>query len=109
MATQKQNLTAIIYDKRGRVLSVGKNDYLRTHTLQARHANKVGLPEKIYIHAETDAITKCKDLSKAHTIKVFRTNKKGHYMMAKPCKVCMSVIEEAGIPNIQWTTGGLVE
>ena len=40
----KQDMTAIIYDRRGRVLSVGKNSYFKTHTLQAKHAAKVGTP-----------------------------------------------------------------
>lgn len=105
MANLKQSLTSIIYDKRGRILSIGKNSYTKSHTLQAYHANKVGLPLKIFIHSEIDAIVKCKDLTKANSIKVFRTNSVGEYMLAKPCKICMSALACAGIKNITWTTG----
>lgn len=76
-ARAKQNLTAVIYDRKGRVLSIGQNSYIKTHPLQAKHANKVGLPDKHYLHAEVHAIVKCKDLSKAHKIFISRFGKEG--------------------------------
>lgn len=48
----RQQVTAFIYDKRGRVLSIGKNSYVKTHPLQAHHANKVGLGDKLYLHMQ---------------------------------------------------------
>lgn len=101
--TKKHDLTAIIYDKRGRVLSIGKNNYVKTHPIQAKHANKVGLPEKTFLHAEVSAIIKCKDLSKAHKISIFRFNLDGTPALAKPCPVCMSAIQAAGIKTIVHT------
>ena len=101
--TQRQEITAILYDRKGRVLSVAKNSYTKTHTLQAKHASKVGLPDKIYVHAEIGCIIKCKDLSKAHKISVFRYTKDGKPANAKPCKVCMSALDEAGIEIIEHT------
>lgn len=99
----KQTLTAVIYDKRGKVISVGQNSYLKTHPLQALHAKKTGHPEKKYLHAEIHAIVKCKNLSKAHKIFVSRWNKKGKPVMAKPCSVCMSAIQASGIKIIEHT------
>lgn len=99
----KQEITAVIYDRKGRVLSIGKNSYVKTHTLQAFHAEKVGLPDKQYLHAEIHAITKCKDLSKAHRILVTRYGKKGQPLIAKPCPVCQSALEAAGIKLVEYT------
>lgn len=99
----RQNLTAIIYDKRGRVISVGQNSYYKTHPLQAKHAASVGLPDKQFLHAEIHAIVRCKDLSKAHKIFVSRWDKKGNPMLAKPCPVCVSALEAAGIEIIEHT------
>lgn len=99
----KQDITAVIYDRKGRVLSLGKNSYVKTHTLQAKHAEKVGLPDKQFLHAEIHAITKCKDLSKAHRILVTRYGKTGKPLLAKPCPVCQSAIEAAGIKVVEWT------
>lgn len=99
----RQEVTAIIYDKRGKVLSIGKNSYIKTHPLMVLHANKVGRPEKIYLHAEVHAIIKCKDLTKAYKMVVIRLDKKGNPMNAKPCPVCQSAIEAAGIKRIEHT------
>ena len=98
-----QDMTAIIYDRKGRVLSVGKNSYVKTHTLQAKHAKKVGLPDKQFMHAEIHAISKCKDLSKAHRIVVTRYGKKGQPLLAKPCLICQSAIESVGIDVVEWS------
>lgn len=101
--SKKHDLTAIIYDKRGRVLSIGKNNYVKTHPVQKKYATKVGTPYKEFLHAEISAIIKCKDLSKAHKISIFRFNADGTPALARPCHVCMSAIEAAGITNVTHT------
>ena len=101
--TTKHALTAVIYDKRGRVISIGQNSYVKTHPLQAKHAAEVGMPDKQYLHAEIHAIVRCKDLTKAHKIFVSRWDKKGKPALAKPCPVCMSAIEAAGIEIVEHT------
>lgn len=101
--TARQNITAVIYDKRGRVLSVGQNSYTKTHPRQARLAARVGLKEKEYLHAELASIVRCKDLSKAHRIVVTRINKKGKFVNAKPCPICALAIQEAGIKVVEWS------
>jgi tRNA(Arg) A34 adenosine deaminase TadA len=65
-------ITAFIYDKRGRVLSIGKNSYIKTHPYQAKCAEEVGEGYKVFLHAEIDAINKCTNLDKAHRISIFR-------------------------------------
>ena len=99
----KKDFTAFIYDKRGRVISIGKNSYVKTHPLQAKHAKKTGLDEKVFLHAEIAAIAKCKDLSKAHTIFVVRYGKNGNTLIAKPCPICMSAITAANIKHVEHT------
>ncbi len=103
MAHIKHELTAIIYDKKGRVLSIGQNSYIKIHPLQAKHAQKVGLPDKQYLHAEVHAIARCKDLTKAHRILITRFGKNGQPMLAKPCPVCQSAIKAAGIDLVEHT------
>lgn len=101
--TRKQNVTAICYDRKGRVLSVGKNSYIKTHPLQARAAEKVGQPDRVFLHAEIAALVKVKDWNKIHRMIVVRLNRKGQPLNAKPCAVCASVIEEAGINIVEHT------
>lgn len=100
---QKQDVTAIIYDKRGRVLSIGKNSYTKTHPMMVLHATRVGRPQKIFLHAEIHAIIRCKDLTKAYKMVVMRFDKNGNPMNAAPCPVCQSAIEAAGIKYVEHT------
>lgn len=102
-ARNKQNITAIIYDRKGRIISMGKNSYVKTHPLQAKFANQVGLHEKIFLHAEVDALVKLKDWKKAHKIVVTRFGNSGEPLLAKPCPVCQRAIEMAGINYIEHT------
>jgi deoxycytidylate deaminase len=103
MSKSRFSITAIIYDKRGRVLSIGKNSYVKTHPQMKIHACKVGLPHKEFLHAEVHAIVRCKQLEKAHKIVVMRFDKQGNEMNARPCPVCQSAILSAGISIIEHT------
>jgi tRNA(Arg) A34 adenosine deaminase TadA len=98
--TVKHKITAVIYDKKGRVLSIGQNSYIKTHPYQAKIAKQVGFEEKIFLHAEIHAITRCKDLSKAAKISIFRYDKRGNPVLAKPCHICMTAIKASGIQQI---------
>lgn len=101
--TTHQNITAIIYNRRGIPISIGKNSYVKSHTMQAKYAKIVGLSEKIFLHAEISAIVKCKDLSKAHSIFISRFSKDGSPLVAKPCKICCEAIKQAGIKIVRYT------
>lgn len=103
MSKPRFNITAIIYDKRGRILSMGKNSYVKTHPLQSHYALKAGLPHKIFLHAEIHAIALCKDLSKAYKIVVMRLDDKGIPRLAKPCPVCQNAIAATPIKVIEHT------
>lgn len=69
----------------------------------AKEAAAVGLPEKVFIHAEADAIFRCKNLKRAHRIFVSRVMKDGSFGLAKPCPVCESLIRKAGIKIVEHT------
>jgi tRNA(Arg) A34 adenosine deaminase TadA len=100
--TKKYNLTAIITDKRGNILSIGKNSYIKTHPMQAKFAKKNGKEGAIYLHAEIAAIVKCKDIKNAHKITVMRIEN-GIEKIAKPCNICMAAITSVGINYIEHT------
>lgn len=101
--TKRYNITAIIYDKRGRVMSVGKNSYIKTHPLQAAHAKLAGEPHRVFLHAEIHAISLCRDLTKAHSMKIFRFLEDGSPATARPCVVCSSAIRASGIEIVEHT------
>jgi tRNA(Arg) A34 adenosine deaminase TadA len=97
----KFSLKAVIYDKKGNVLSIGQNSYIKSHPYMKELASKHGMPYKIFLHAEVAAILKCNDLSKAYRILVTRTGKSGDLLLATPCKICQSAISAAGIKIIE--------
>lgn len=96
----RPTITAIIKDKKGRILSIGKNSYVKTHPMQARIGAKVGHPAKIYLHAEVAAIVACKQLKHAHSIHIFRFDKHGKPMLAAPCGICTTAIDSTPIKEV---------
>lgn len=101
--SQRQNITAVIYDRRGRVLSIGQNSYIKTHPIQAKHAEKMGEPYKQFLHAEIHAIVRCSDIKRAHRIFVSRFDRDGNPTLAAPCPICMSAIRATGIKVVEHT------
>lgn len=97
------NITAIIYDKRGNIISIGKNSYVKTHPMQAKLAKQVGEPHKIYLHAEIHAITKCANINKAYKMVIFRQKEDGTPGTAKPCRICEQAIKATNIKVIEHT------
>lgn len=103
MSQKHYEITAFIYDKRGNLLSIGKNSYVKTHPMQAMHAKAVGMAEKIFMHAEINAISRCKEISKAYKIVVTRFDSLGQPGLAKPCRICQRAISFTGIKQIVHT------
>ena len=94
-------ITAFAYDKRGRLLSIGRNSYIRTHPLQAKLAKKAGRPQAIYVHAELSALLKARQ--QVHKLVVVRYNKDGTPGNAKPCEICQLAIKEFGVRHVEHT------
>lgn len=88
--------------KKNTIISEGTNLEKKSHPIQARWAQRAGLHEKIYLHAEISALVKCRD--DADTIIVARINSEGKLRNAKPCPICEMALKEAGIHNIHYTT-----
>jgi deoxycytidylate deaminase len=98
-------MTAYIKDKKGNVLSVGKNSYIKTHPVMFKLGKQVGykLGERINLHAEIDAINKCKNLSKAYSIEIFNySESKDKYLPSKPCAICTLAISKTPIKFIKY-------
>lgn len=101
MSKTRQHIVAIARDKRGRIVSVGRNNYNKSHTIQYKFAKKTGVPYKIYLHAEIDCLIKARD-RKVHSIQVKRLGNDGVYLRSKPCAVCFAALQAYGIKSIIW-------
>lgn len=100
--SKRQELTAIAYDKRGRIISIGSNSYVITHPMQAKYARKAGCPDAVYIHAEIDAIVRARG-RKIHRMSVCRVDSFGNYVLAKPCRACQLALKDFNILHVEWT------
>lgn len=107
MATTKTKymVTAYIRDKKGRVLSIGKNSYIKTHPRMVNLGKQVGYHnhEKRFIHAEIDAINKCPNLERAYSIDIYVYSERSKkYRESAPCPICSLAIGLTGIKIIQF-------
>lgn len=105
MATKRFKIEAKAYDKRGQLLASGKNSYTKSHPLMQFFAHKVGLHEKIYLHAEVQALLRCGD-KQPHKLVVERYKEDGSPAMVKPCPVCQEAIKAFGVKIVQYTCEG---
>lgn len=96
-------IRAKITDRKGNVLSIAENSYSKTHPIQARFANDVGLYHRIFLHAEIAALVKLKPNSKPFKIQIERFHKNGKPANAKPCSVCEAALRHWGIKHIEYT------
>jgi deoxycytidylate deaminase len=100
--SRKQDITAIAYDKRGKILSVGKNSYVKTHPMQARFARWSGNSGRVFLHAEIAALIKARS-SRVHKLVIFRYDRHGKPALAKPCECCQAAIEHFGVKLVEYT------
>lgn len=99
----KPNVTCFVYDRKGNLLSVGRNSYVKTHPIQAKAAKAVGQDQRIYLHAEIHALVQIKDWDDAYKINVVRYGSNGEPLNAAPCEICTYVIKQTGIKRIEHT------
>lgn len=97
----KYEITALAFDRKGRLLSIGRNNYLKTHPIQAKYAQQAGEHYRIYLHAEIDALIKAR--KPVHRLVISRVNKAGEFMLAKPCPVCTKAIQDYGVEIVEYT------
>ena len=105
MPTKKRyDITAIVRDKHGHIISRANNSYVKTHPMQAKLAKRVGRDKKIFLHAEVLAILRAgHQIEQAHSIEVYRFDANGNPRLAKPCPICMELIHTTPIKQIIYT------
>lgn len=103
MCKKKFVLISKTYDKRGRLIAAGVNSYKKSHPLQNHIAEKVGLPAKMYLHSEIQAILKSKD-KPIYRITIERYGSNGEHALAAPCPICQEAIKMYNIRVVEYTT-----
>lgn len=99
----QQRHYAVITDKRGRIIAEGENSYTKTSPKMKRAGERVGLPDKVFWHAECKAIYSLKEGAKAYKIVVVRVDSEGSPVHSAPCPLCQALIKEAGVKVVEYT------
>ena len=97
-----KHAAAITYNNK--VLAVGESKY-KTHPFQKKIQEQVGNKERIYLHAEVDAIIKVinkhgTDILKECELHVIRITKGGSVGCSKPCTGCQRAIDAFNIRRV---------
>ena len=80
-----------------RPVAIGYNSYTRTHPVQWAYARRAGRGNRIYIHAEIDAVLRS---GGADTLVVIRLNKHNNLVNSKPCPICRLFLEQNGVRKL---------
>lgn len=91
---------AVILDRKNNVLSIGYNSYIKTHPKQYIY-NKHINPTRIFLHAEIDALVRCR--GEPYTMIVARIGKDSKVRLAKPCKGCFNAIKDTKVKKVFFT------
>ena len=103
MTRKRYNITATAFDKKGRVLSTGKNEYNRSHPLYKHFAILAGESgQKIYKHAEFSACISA-GKKEIYSILVQRHHSNGDPANAEPCKTCKIMLKSFGVKKVIFT------
>lgn len=103
MKKKRYTLVATCFDRRGRIVGTGTNEYDRSHPLMQEFAVKAGeSEEKIYRHAEFNAVLDAgrKDVD---SILVQRFHRNGDMANAMPCKTCQQMLKSFGVRLVRYT------
>lgn len=99
--SNQQRHYAVVVDKRGRLVSSAANSYVKTSTVMARAAKRVGLEHKVFCHAEQLALVRSK--GKGYKLYVARVLSDGTVANSEPCPVCALLLSESHIKEVQHT------
>lgn len=91
-------MAAAIINKKGKIISIGSN-HMKSHPFQEKMSQNYS-SEKMFLHAETDALLKAKlNVPEDAAVCVVRMGKSG-MRLARPCPICMQMLKGVGINNL---------
>jgi len=103
--SKKFFIGALILDRKGNVVSIGNNNYIKSHPYQKRLSQKIKIKDKenqIYLHAEISALVKCNTIP--HIMIIARIGVDNNiFRLAKPCPLCQEAIKQSGIKKVYYT------
>jgi deoxycytidylate deaminase len=104
MTRKRYEIIATAFDKKGKVLGTGVNDYNRSHPLAKFFSVQAGESEqKDKLHAEL-AVVLASGRKDIHSVFVQRFHNNGEQANAKPCKSCQHMLKAFGVKIVKYTS-----
>jgi len=91
----------VAVDSSYRVIAVAQNNPIKSHPRQKYYAVRVGKPENIFLHAEIQALVRCR--SDPYAIYVVRLLADGGFGVSRPCPICKEAMKVAGVKKCFYT------
>ena len=103
MTRKRYEVIATTFDKKGRVLGTGVNDYSKSHPLAKHFAIIAGESEqKDKVHAELSAVL-ASGRKNIHSIFVQRFHNDSTMAVAAPCPTCKAMLKGFGVKIVRYT------
>jgi len=103
LTRKRYEIVATCFDRKGRVLGTGVNDYSRSHPLAKHFAIVAGESEqKDKVHAELAAVL-ASGRKNIHSIFVQRFHNNGTMAVAAPCPTCKAMLKGFGVKIVRYT------
>lgn len=104
MTRKRYEIISTTFDKRGRPIATGVNDYKKSNPLMKTFAKLAGeSDQKIWVHSEMNAVLKSKHRD-IDSILVQRFDSYGNAKLAKPCKTCTQMLKAFGIRVVRYSS-----
>jgi deoxycytidylate deaminase len=104
MTRKRYEIIATAFDKKGKVLGTGVNDYNRSHPLAKFFSVQAGESEqKDKVHAELSAVL-ASGRKNIHSVFVQRFHNDGSMATAKPCMTCQAMLKGFGVKLVRYTS-----
>lgn len=85
----------VAVDEKHNVIAHAQNNPVKSHPKQKHFANIAGRPESIYLHAEIQALVKCR--TDPFSLYVVRLLADGGFGLSRPCPICKGAMKAAGV------------
>jgi len=104
VSRKRFELISTTFDKRGRPIATGTNDYKKSSPLMKHFALLAGESEcKIWKHSEMDAVLKSRG-KEIDSILVQRYDAFGNPKLARPCPTCRQMLKAFGVRLVRYSS-----
>lgn len=98
-------IVASAFDRRGNLIASATNSYKDSNSLMRYYANKLGMSEKVFNHAEVACLAKTLKVRKeVYRMTVVRLDSFGNMKNCEPCVICKAAVKDFNVKEVYFST-----